>query len=80
MTIILPQPTVPTGMTVLEALTLGYLPAQVRVINAGSGLPNSTLHSLLSTGAVSHATLASSLQYEVLNPHGLVQFATYGGY
>jgi hypothetical protein len=75
MTIILPQPQIPAGMTILEAIARGYLPAQVRVLNAGTGLPNNTLQSLLATGAVKNSTLASTLQYEVKSG-----FAVYGGY
>jgi len=78
MTIILPQPVIPAGMTVAEALARGYLPANVQVLNAGNGLPNSTLHSLLAVGVVQHSTVASTLQYSV-SPHG-GGFATYGGY
>jgi hypothetical protein len=75
MTIILPQPAIPAGVTVIEAINRGILPLDVRVLNAGTGQPNNTLHALLSSGAVKHGTLASTLQYETRNG-----YCMYGGY
>jgi hypothetical protein len=80
MTIILPQPAIPVGMTIIEAIARGYLPPQVKILNAGLGLPCQTVHSLLAAGALSHSTKCDTLIFEMLgNPTTHQLFATYGG-
>jgi hypothetical protein len=80
MTIILPQPLIPAGMTIMEALSRGYLPPQVKVLNAGLGLPCQTLHSLLAAGVLSHSTRCDTLTFEMIGSPAIhVFFCTYGG-
>lgn len=72
MTIIIPRPQAPAGMTILEAITRGYLPADVQITNLGAGLPNPTIALALSTGRITHATLCSALVFAA-------PYASYGG-
>jgi hypothetical protein len=72
MTIIVPHPQPPAGMTLLEAMARGYLPADVQITNLGAGLPNPTIALALSTGRITHATLCSTLAFAA-------PYASYGG-
>lgn len=73
MTTITPYPKFPAGMTILQAMSLGLLPAQVQVLNAGTGRPSATVQKLLSSGALSTSDLASSLTFSM-------PYANYGGH
>jgi hypothetical protein len=73
MTIIVPHPTPPAGMTIIEAISRGYLPADVQILNLGAGLPNPTIALALSTGRITHSTQCASLVFA--SP-----YASYGGY
>jgi hypothetical protein len=68
---IFPQPVIPTGYTIAQAMSLGLLPAQTQIQGFGVGAPCPTLGQLISDGLVSPAALASTLS--IANP------ANYGG-
>jgi hypothetical protein len=72
MTMLFPTPTIPAGMTVMAAMTLGLLPVETQITNFGSSLPNATVGACISSGLLSPAALASTLTYAAT-------YANYGG-
>jgi len=63
MTQFFPSPVIPAGLTVLAALSLGYLPAQTQVTGFGTGATNPTVAQLVSSGLLSLSAPASTLTF-----------------
>jgi hypothetical protein len=54
---------IPPGITILQAMAIGALPAQTQVTGFGTGAANPTIMQLVSSGLVQLSALASSLTY-----------------
>jgi hypothetical protein len=67
MTIDFPAPVIPAGYTILQAMALGLLPAQTKILNQGVGRPANTVAHLLSVGFLSPGALASTLVFDAPN-------------
>jgi energy-converting hydrogenase Eha subunit A len=63
LTQIFPVPVVPAGTTILQAMALGILPAQLALTGFGVGAVAPSLASLISSGAVNPSALFSTLTF-----------------
>jgi hypothetical protein len=68
LTQIFPQPVIPAGQTILQAMSSGILPAQTLIQGFGVGAVCPSLAQLISDGLVNPSALASTLS--IANPAG----------